>query len=294
MFKGSITALVTPFSGGRLDESAFRDLVQWQISQGTHGLVPCGTTGESPTLTHAEHERVIEICVEQAKGRVPVIAGAGANDTARAVALTRHAKEVGADAALSVSPYYNKPDQEGLYAHFATVADAVELPLILYNIPGRSVVDIADATLARLARHPNIAGVKDATGDIARVSRQRAACGADFVLLSGEDASTLGFMAHGGQGAISVTSNVAPAACSAFQEHCMAGRFAEARALHERLLALHDAMFSSPSPGPAKYALSRLGKCAPGVRLPILEPGAPARERIDAAMRSLDMAEANV
>ncbi len=284
MFKGSITALATPFRDGEVDESAFRDFVNWQIDQGTHGLVPCGTTGESPTLTEPEHERVIALCVEAAAGRRPVLAGAGLNDTRRAIELAKHAKRVGADAILVVTPYYNKPNQEGLRAHFLAVADAVEIPLIIYNIPGRSVIDMEVETMTDLAAHPNIIGVKDATGSMVRTTAQRTACGDDFLQLSGDDATTLGFMAHGGHGAISVTSNVAPALCSRFQEACLEGRYPDALALQDRLFDLHQALFMSPSPGPAKYALARLGMMTDELRLPLTPPNETVRARIDAAM----------
>ena len=228
-FKGSITALITPFSNGKVDEKAFQRLVAWQIGQGTHGLVPVGTTGESPTLSHDEHKRVIELCIEAAAGRVPVIAGTGSNSTSEAVALTRHAKDAGADGVLVVTPYYNKPTQEGLYLHYKAINDAADIPIIIYNIPGRSVVDMSVETMARLFKLPNIAGLKDATANLARVSQQRAAMGTEFVQLSGEDATALGFMAHGGQGCISVTANIAPALCSEFQLACLGGNFKRAQ-----------------------------------------------------------------
>jgi 4-hydroxy-tetrahydrodipicolinate synthase len=264
-----MTALVTPFKNGGLDERAFRDLVEWQIAEGTDGLVPVGTTGESPTLTHAEHHQVVEWCVDQAKGRVPVIAGAGSNSTGEAVDLARHAEKAGADAVLVVTPYYNKPNQEGLYRHFKAVNDAVGIPIFLYNIPGRSVIDMAVETMARLAELPNIAGVKDATAKLERVSLQRAACGPDFIQLSGEDATALGFNAHGGRGCISVTSNVAPRLCAEFQDACLAGNYAAALKIQDRLMPLHAALFVDNSPAPTKYALSLLGKCADAIRLPL-------------------------
>ena len=262
MFQGSFTALVTPFKNGAVDETRFAELIEHQIKAGTHGLVPTGTTGETPTLSGAERLRLVEICVEVSAGRVPVIAGTGTNATAATIELQAHAKTVGADAGLVVAPYYNKPPQSGLLAHFEAVANAVELPLVLYNIPGRSIVDISLETMEALANHPNIVGVKDATGDIARVTQQRLACGDDFVQLSGEDASALGYNVHGGHGAISVTSNVAPALCAQFQSACLEGRWDEARALNDRLQPLHDAMFAWPSPAPAKYGLSLLGLCS--------------------------------
>lgn len=282
--KGSMPALITPFSNGRLDEQAFRRLVSWQIAEGSHGLVPAGTTGESATLTHEEHMRVVELCVEEASGRVPVIAGAGSNSTAEAIALTRHAKEVGADVVLSVAPYYNKPSQEGLYRHFATIAEAVDIPILLYNIPGRSVVDISVETMAQLAKVANIIGVKDATANLARPSRERAACGKAFRLVSGEDITALGYMAHGGCGCISVTANVAPRLCAQFQEACMAGAFERALTLQDRLAPLHDAMFCEASPAPVKYAASVLGLCSDEVRLPIVPASESARRRIRDAM----------
>jgi 4-hydroxy-tetrahydrodipicolinate synthase len=283
-FRGSITALITPFRNGELDETAFKRLVEWQIAQGTSGLVPVGTTGESPTLSHREHMRVVELCVKAAAGRVPVIAGAGSNSTLEAIELTRHAKEVGADAALSVAPYYNKPTQEGLYRHFAAIADAVELPIILYNIPGRSIVEISVETMVRLAKHPNIVGVKDATGNLARASRDRDALPKTFIRLSGEDGTTLGFMAHGGRGCISVTSNVAPKLCSEFHQACAVGDYAKALGYQDRLMSLHDALFCEASPAPTKYAVSVLGHCDPEVRLPIVALSDKGREIVRAAM----------
>jgi 4-hydroxy-tetrahydrodipicolinate synthase len=282
--KGSITALITPFKSGEVDEAAFKRLVEWQIAEKIHGLVPCGTTGESPTLSHKEHMRVVEICVETAAGRVPVIAGAGSNSTREAIELTRHAKTVGADAALTVTPYYNKPTQEGVYRHFAAIAEAVDLPLVLYNIPGRSIVEISVETMARLAKIANIVGVKDATGNIARSSRDRGALPASFIRLSGDDATALGFMAHGGRGCISVTSNVAPRICSEFQSACLAGDYAKGLGLQDRLMALHDALFCEASPSPTKYAASLLGLCADEVRLPIVVLSDRGRETVRAAM----------
>ena len=269
--KGSITALITPFKNGEFDEQAFKRLVEWQIAEGTDGLVPVGTTGESPTLSHKEHMRVVELCVETARGRVPVIAGAGSNSTREAIELTRHAKQVGADAALSVAPYYNKPTQDGLYRHFAAIAEAVDLPIVLYNIPGRSIVEISVETMAKLAEIPNIVGVKDATGNLARASRDRAALPKSFVRLSGDDATALGFMAHGGVGCISVTSNVAPRASRRVPGRLpRPGNYAKALAIQDRLMALHDALFCEASPAPTKYAASLLGLCDDEVRLPIV------------------------
>jgi 4-hydroxy-tetrahydrodipicolinate synthase len=284
LFHGSITALITPFKDGAVDEAAFRKMVDWQISQGTHGLVPCGTTGESPTLNHDEHRRVIELCIETAAGRVPVIAGTGSNSTAEAVELTRHAKNAGADGALVVTPYYNKPTQEGLYLHFKAVNDAADIPIVIYNIPGRSIVDMSVDTMARLFKLKNIVGVKDATADMARVSQQRAALGHEFIQLSGEDATALGFMAHGGHGCISVSSNVAPALCSEFQLACMGGNYKRALELQERLMPLHDALFVEANPGPVKYAAEKLGLCGNETRLP-LAPIVPAsRAAVDEAL----------
>lgn len=288
--RGSMPALITPFSNGELDEKAFRRLVSWQVAEGSHGLVPAGTTGESATLSHEEHMRVIELCVEEAGGRVPVIAGAGSNSTAEAIALTRHAKEVGADAVLSVAPYYNKPTQEGLYRHFAMIADAVDIPIVLYNIPGRSVVEISVEVMERLARIANIVGVKDATANLARPSRERAACGAAFRLISGEDITALGYMAHGGCGCISVTANVAPRLCAQFQEACMAGAYERALVLQDRLVPLHDAMFCEASPAPAKYAVSVLGLCSDEVRMPIVAATETARVKIREAMAKAGIA----
>src|SRR5437879_9277865 len=261
-FRGSFTALVTPFKNGSLDEAAFRGLVSWQIAEGTHGLVPVGTTGESPTVSHDEHKRVVEWCVEEAKGRVPVIAGAGSNSTREAIDLAEHAEKAGADAVLVVTPYYNKPTQEGMYQHFKAINDAIGIPIIIYNIPPRSVIDMSVDTMKRLFELKNIAGVKDATASMVRVSQQRAAMGEDFNQLSGEDATALGFMAHGGHGCISVTSNVAPRLCADFQDACLKGDFASALTVQDKLMPLHTALFIETNPAPAKYALSVRGKCA--------------------------------
>jgi 4-hydroxy-tetrahydrodipicolinate synthase len=269
-FRGSITALVTPFKNGSVDEKSYRDLIEWQIAEGTNGFVPVGTTGESPTLTHAEHHHVVEWCIDQSKGRVPVIAGAGSNSTKEAIELARHAEEAGADAVLVVTPYYNKPTQEGLYQHFKAVNDAIGIPIIIYNIPARSVIDMTVDTMKRLFELKNIAGVKDATANVVRVSQQRAALGPDFNQLSGEDATALGFMAHGGHGCISVTSNVAPRLCAEFQGACLRGDFAAALKLQDKLMPLHTHLFVETNPSPAKYALSVLGKCAENVRLPMV------------------------
>lgn len=284
MFKGSFTALITPFDGDRVDYDAFSRLVEFQIQSGTHGLVPVGTTGESPTLSHDEHEQVVETCIAAAKGRVPVIAGAGSNSTKEAVALARHAGKAGASAVLVVTPYYNKPTQEGLYQHFKAVNDAISIPILIYNIPARSVVDMSVATMARLFELPNVAGVKDATASPVRVSQQRLALGEKFNQLSGEDATALAFMAHGGHGCISVTSNVAPRLCSDFQSACLAGDYHKALALHERLMPLHEALFVETSPGPVKYAASRLGLCAQGTRLPLAPISDQTKAVVDAAL----------
>jgi 4-hydroxy-tetrahydrodipicolinate synthase len=288
--KGSITALITPFKDGKVDEAAFRALVNWQIAEGTQGLVPCGTTGESPTLSHGEHNRVIEMCVEEAKGRVPVIAGAGSNSTEEAIMRSRHARDVGCDAVLHVTGYYNKPTQEGQYRHFMAVADAADIPLILYNIPGRAVVGIAVETMVRLSKHKNIIGVKDATADLMRPSRERIAIGADWLLLSGEDGTALGYNAHGGSGCISVTANIAPRLCAEFQAACTAGDFAKAREYQDRLMTLHDAMFCETSPAPVKYAASLLGLCTADVRLPLVEASDSARVQVKAAMQGAGLA----
>ena len=288
-FQGSITALITPFDHGKVDAAAFRKLVEWQIDQGTHGLVPCGTTGELPTLTHDEHREVVELCIEAASGRVPVIAGTGSNSTAEAVELTLHAKSAGADGVLVVTPYYNKPTQEGLYLHYKAINDCTDIPILIYNIPGRSVVDMTVDTMARLFKLKNIVGVKDATANMARVSQQRAALGKDFVQLSGEDATALGFMAHGGQGCISVTANVAPALCSEFQLACLGGNFKRALELQDRLMPLHDALFVESNPGPVKYAASKLGLCNGETRLP-LAPLAPAsKKKVDEAIAAVGL-----
>jgi len=282
--RGSIPALITPMKDGKVDEAAFRKLVNWQIAEGSTGLVPCGTTGESPTLSHEEHMRVIEICVEEAAGRVPVIAGTGSNATDEAIALTRHAKEVGCDAVLSVTGYYNKPSQEGQYRHFMAIADAVDIPILLYNIPGRAIVEIGVDTMARLSKHKNIIGVKDASANLMRPSRERLVCGKDWLLISGEDGTALGYNAHGGSGCISVTANVAPRLCAEFQAASLAGDFAKARDYQDRLMPLHDAMFCEPSPAPAKYGASLLGLCTPDVRLPLVEATDAARAQVKQAM----------
>ena len=270
MFKGSIVALVTPFRDGKVDYDTLGELVEWHISEGTHGFVPVGTTGETPTLSHDEHERVVAEVVKATAGRVPVIAGAGSNATTEGIRLVRHAAEVGADAALVVTPYYNKPTQEGMIAHFTAIHDACDLPIIIYNIPGRSVVDMTPATMGRLAELPRIVGVKDSTGDIVRVSEQRETCGKDFIQLSGEDASALGFNVHGGVGCISVTANVAPRLCAEFQTATLQGDWSKALDMQDRLLPLHRAVFIEPGVASVKYGLSLLGRCTDEVRLPLV------------------------
>jgi 4-hydroxy-tetrahydrodipicolinate synthase len=285
MFKGSLVALITPMRpDGSLDEDAFATFVDWQIEQGTNGLVPVGTTGESPTLSHDEHRRVVEIAISVARGRVPVIAGAGSNSTAEAIELTRHAKQAGADAALVVTPYYNKPTQEGLFRHYSAIANAVDLPVLIYNIPGRSVVDMSVETMARLAKHPNIVGVKDATANLTRPLHTRRACGAGFCQLSGEDHTAVSFLAAGGDGCISVTANVAPRLCSEMHLAWQDGRNEEAIALQDRLVPLHDAMFAESNPGPVKYAASLLGYGTDFCRLPLAPVSQETRARMRAAM----------
>ncbi|MER9974161.1 4-hydroxy-tetrahydrodipicolinate synthase [Mesorhizobium sp. M0085] len=287
MLRGSLTALVTPFEkSGRFDEKAFRAFITWQIAEGTTGVVPVGTTGESPTLSHDEHRQVVKVCIEVANGRVPVVAGAGSNNTEEAVGLVQYAEKAGADAALVVTPYYNRPTQRGLYAHFAAVAKATSLPIIIYNIPPRSVVDMSPETMGQLVHDfKNIVGVKDATGKVERVSEQRATCGKDFIQLSGEDASALGFNAHGGVGCISVTANVAPRLCAEFQEATLSGDSAKALDLQDRLLPLHKAIFMEPGVSGAKYALSKLGKVENVLRSPLMTVEPSTAEKIDAAMK---------
>lgn len=287
MFKGSLPALVTPFDEtGALDESVFETFVEWQISEGSHGVVPVGTTGESPTLSHDEHKRVVELCVKTVNGRVPVIAGAGSNNTAEAVDLARHAESAGANAVLVVTPYYNKPNQRGLYKHYSEIAKAISLPIFIYNIPGRSIIDMSVETMAALSNdHSNIVGTKDATAKMDRVSEQRHACGQAFIQLSGEDATALGFNAHGGVGCISVTANVAPRLCAQFQEAMLAGNFAKALEYQDRLMPLHKALFIEPNPGGPKYALSKLGHMGETQRSPMVAIEQPTRDAIDAALR---------
>jgi 4-hydroxy-tetrahydrodipicolinate synthase len=285
MITGSIPALVTPFKNGELDLVTLKKLVEWHIAEGSTGLVPVGTTGESPTLSHAEHQKVIEVVVQTVAGRVPVIAGAGSNNTAEGISLIQFAERVGADAALVVTPYYNKPTQAGLVAHFTALHDCCALPIVIYNIPGRSVVDMSPETMGQLAKLPRIIGVKDATGKIERVSQQRATCGADFIQLSGEDATALGFNAHGGVGCISVTANVAPRLCAEFQAATLAGDYAKALEYQDRLMPLHEAIFIEPGLVSAKYALSLLGLCSEDVRLPLVGLTDGAKTRVKAAMQ---------
>ena len=285
MINGSITALVTPFKDGSVDETAFQDFIEWQITSGIHGLVPCGTTGETATLTDTEHRRVIELCVEAANGRVPVIAGAGSNETRMSIAYAQKAKDVGADAALVVTPYYNKPSQEGIYQHFKAIAEAVDIPIIVYNIPGRSVVDISNDTMGRLSKLPTVIGCKDATGDITRVAGLIERCGEDFIQLSGDDPSSLGHSAHGGKGCISVGSNVAPAIYAQFHNLMLAKDFVGAQAINQKLHRLHQDLFIDPSPAPAKYALSLLGKMDTRVRLPITLCREDTKDAVKSAMQ---------
>lgn len=291
MFEGSFPALVTPFRDEAFDEAAYRAFVEWQISEGSHGLVPCGTTGEGATLDSDEHRRIVAACVEAAAGRVKVIAGCGSNDTKHAIALTKAAKAAGADAALHVPPYYNRPNQEGIYAHLAAVAEAVDIPIVLYNVPSRTITDISVETIARLSRIANIVAVKDATGNLARVSAQRLACGADFVQLSGNDDMALGFMAMGGKGCISVSANVAPRLCAEFQDACLGGEWGRALELQDRLFPLHAALFSDASPGPVKYAVNRVRPDFPSeLRLPMTPPSEASRRAVDAALAHAGLA----
>ncbi|BDG73274.1 4-hydroxy-tetrahydrodipicolinate synthase [Roseomonas fluvialis] len=290
MFRGSMVALITPMrQDGSVDEKAFQELVEWQIAEGTEGLIPVGTTGESPTLSHAEHKRVVEMCVDATRGRVPVIAGAGSNSTAEAIDFAHHAKKAGADATLVVTPYYNKPTQEGLFLHFTAIADAVDLPMFVYNIPGRSVVDISVETMARLARHKNIVGVKDATANLARPLHTKRSCGPDFIQLSGEDHTALAFNASGGVGCISVTANVAPRLCAEMHKAWRAGRTDEAMAIQDRLVPLHDALFCETSPGPVKYAASLLAKSTEHCRLPMAPIADTSKARVREAMVSVGL-----
>ncbi len=286
MYTGSIVALITPFADNKVDERAFEAFVDWQIKEGTHGLVPCGTTGESPTLSHEEHRRVIAVCVEVAHRRVPVIAGTGSNSTEEAIELTRHAKRIGADAALVVTPYYNKPTQEGLYQHFKAIHDAADIPIIIYNIPGRSIVDMSVATMARLAKLPNIVGVKDATSDLARPAKTRVEIGPDFCQLSGDDPTAAAFLAQGGVGCISVTANIAPRLCAEMQNAWTRGDIAEVNRIRDLLMPLHEALFVETSPAPVKYAASLLGHAKPDVRLPLVPASENAQARVRDAMRN--------
>jgi 4-hydroxy-tetrahydrodipicolinate synthase len=293
MLRGSITALITPFNNGVVDEKAFSDLVDWQIREGTHGLVPVGTTGESPTVSHEEHRRVIEICVDVADRRVPVIAGAGSNSTEEAISLARFAEDHGADAILSVVPYYNKPNQEGLFQHFSAIARSTGLPIILYSVPGRTVVDLQVDTISRLREaHDNIVGVKDATANMERATMQRVLLGDDFILLSGEDMTALGFNAHGGNGCISVTSNVAPKLCSLFQNACQQGNYVEARSLQEKLVHLHKNLFIEPNPQGVKYAAARLNLCRNELRLPLVPVNKSTEVAIDFALEHAGLLQA--
>ncbi len=289
MFKSSFSALITPFKNGEVDFGAFERLVEWQIEEGTHGLVPVGTTGESPTLSHDEHKAVVEACVRVAKQRVPVIAGSGSNSTQEAIELTEFAKRVGADATLHSTGYYNKPTQEGLYRHFKAINDAVDLPIMIYNVPPRTVVDISVATLARCAQLKNVVGIKDATANVSRVTQQLLACGKAFIQLSGEDATALGFNAHGGVGCISVTSNIAPRLCAEFQSACLAGNWGKALEINNRLMPLHDILFCETNPSPVKYAASKLGLCSAEVRLPMAPASDEAKRKIDAVLAQVGL-----
>jgi len=293
-FHSSITALITPFANGKLDEKRFQDFVAWQMAQGTNGLVPCGTTGESPTLSHDEHQRVVELCIEVAKGKIPVIAGCGSNSTAEAISLTKHAEKDGADAALHVTPYYNKPTQEGLYQHFKAIHDATGLPIFIYNIPGRSVVNMSVETQARLAELPRIVGVKDATADLTRPAKTKATCGADFIQLSGEDATALPFLAQGGVGCISVTSNIAPALCAQMQAAWAKGDLKTAEKINEQLMPLHEALFTETSPGPVKYAASLLGLCRYELRLPLVPIAKASEKAVEEALQKAGVLGASI
>lgn len=285
MLHGTFTAIITPFRDGKVDEAAWTHLIERQIAEGVHGLAPCGTTGEAATLKLEERQRLVELCVQVARGRVPVLAGAGSNDTAEAIELTRHAKRVGADAAMVVAPYYNRPSQEGILAHFRAINEVVQLPLLVYNVPSRTGVDISVETMARLSALPNVIGCKDATGDLTRVARHQRACAEGFLLFSGDDPTALGFNAHGGVGCISVTANVVPGACAKMQEACLAGDFVTARRIDQGLTELHRALFVEPSPAPTKYALALLGLCREELRLPLLALSESGREPVRAAMR---------
>ena len=285
MFKGVFTALLTPFKNGELDEVSFRSFIDFQIESGIHGLVPVGTTGESPTVSHDEHKLAVEICIDQANKKVPVIAGTGSNNTAEAIELTNHACEKGADAALVVTPYYNKPNQEGLYAHYKAIAENSDIPIVIYNIPGRSIVDINLETMNKLFQIKNIIGIKDATSDISRVFKYKSIIGDGFNQLSGEDATTLAYMTYGGHGSISVTSNIAPKLCSDFMNLCLAGKFDEASKINDKLMKLHECLFIEPSPGPVKYAAEKLGLMSSELRLPLVEISKNTKDRVDEAMK---------
>jgi len=289
MLKGSMTALITPFRDGAVDEKAYAEFVDWQIKQGTNALIPCGTTGESPTLDHDEHKRVVEICIEVAKGRAPVMAGAGSNSTAEAIGLSQHAQKAGADALLVVTPYYNKPNPAGQYAHFKAIAESVDLPIYIYNIPGRSIIDMSVDTMAKLAEIPNIVGVKDATANLARPLQTRVKIGPDFCQLSGEDATIVAFLAQGGHGCISVSANVAPKLCSDLHKAWNSGDYETVWKLRDKLLPLHEAMFCEPSPAPAKYAASLLGLCLPDTRLPIVLLSPEAKAQVEAALKKVEL-----
>jgi len=289
--RGSITALITPFKDGAVDEMAVKALVERQISAGTHGIVPTGTTGEAATLSDAEHVRVVELCVEAAAGRIPVIAGAGSNSTSSAIELSKTLQRAGADVLLAVTGYYNRPNQDGLLAHYTALSKAVDVPVIVYNIPARTVVGLSVDTLAKVSRLPNIVGVKDATGDLARVALERRACADGYIQLSGEDMTAVGFNAMGGVGCISVASNIAPALCARMQDACLEGDYAAARAIQDKLTPLHDALFSDASPGPVKYALSLMGLCSDELRLPLTSPSDHAKEKVRAALKELDLAD---
>ena len=285
MFKGAHTALITPFKGGQIDEESFRSFIDFQISEGIHGLVPVGTTGESPTLSHEEHKLAVELCVQQADKRVPIIAGTGSNNTEEAIDLTRHAESAGADAALVVTPYYNKPTQKGLYSHFEAISKSTKLPIIIYNIPGRSIVDMSTETMKSLFKIENIVGVKDATSNIPRVYESKTVIGENFNQLTGDDATTLAFMTYGGHGSISVTSNIAPKLCSQFMQLCLSKDFAEAAEINDKLMPLHHALFVESSPGPVKYAASKLGLCSEEIRLPLTLISDETKVLVDKALK---------
>jgi 4-hydroxy-tetrahydrodipicolinate synthase len=289
MFQGIYTALITPFKNGKIDEKAFQSFVEWQVKEGVHGLVPCGTTGESPTLTHDEHNRVIDLCIEAAAGKVKVMAGTGSNSTDEAIAMTRYAKKAGADGVLLVAPYYNKPTQEGIYQHYKAINDAVKIPMVIYNIPGRSGVNISDETLIRLSELTNIYGVKDATGDLARPYTLRDKLKRKLDLLSGEDMTAVAFNAAGGVGCISVTSNIMPKRCAEVQNYCLSGDFKKALKLHDTMVPLHSALFCETSPSPVKFAASLVGKCKPDVRLPLVQPNEANKKHLRQVLKNLGL-----